>query len=271
MLKNILDEEPETTETSFPETGNLLPEKETEIQGEGDTDFDRDVRGETLPAVQEEPSKSEDLANEAMNFVTRIFSADGEGFVVRPMQEDGTGVVWFVADDVCKVLGYTKKTADVIKAHCSKVIDSKDLVEGETEMVRKATIKDANGHSQAMIVISEGDVFRLILRSRMPRARLFERWVMDEVLPQLRKTGKYTVRRKIDYTPKTEDAQIVPAAEPVQCELFPNMMPSMTFPKPLTEKINAAKLKLYNEGHTFPNNKEFVKFLITRALKDLEG
>ena len=271
MLKNPLDEEPETTETSFPETGNLLPEKETEIQGEGDTDFDRVVRGETLPAVQEEPSKSEDLANEAMNFVTRIFSADGEGFVVRPMQENGTGVVWFVADDVCKVLGYTKKTADVIKAHCSKVIDSKDLVEGETEMVRKATIKDANGHSQAMIVISEGDVFRLILRSRMPRARLFERWVMDEVLPQLRKTGKYTVRRKIDYTPKAEDAQVVPAAEPVQCELFPNTMPSMTFPKPLTEKINAAKVKLFNEGHTFPNNKEFVKFLITRALKDLEG
>ena len=49
------------------------------------------------------------------------------------------------------------------------------------------------------------------------------------------------------------------------------MMPSMTFPKPLTEKINAAKVKLFNEGHTFPNNKEFVKFLITRALKDLEG
>lgn len=271
MIKNILDEEPETTETSFPETGNLLPEKETEIQGEGDTDFDREVRGETLPAVQEEPSKSEDLANEAMNFVTRIFSADGEGFVVRPMQEDGTGVVWFVADDVCKVLGYTKKTADVIKAHCSKVIDSKDLVEGETEMVRKATIKDANGHSQAMIVISEGDVFRLILRSRMPRARLFERWVMDEVLPQLRKTGKYAVRRKIDYTPKAEDAQVAPAEESVQCELFPNMMPSMTFPKPLTEKINAAKQSLFEHGTTFPSNRDFLKFLVQKGLDNLES
>lgn len=271
MLKNILDEEPETTETSFPETGKLLPEKETEIQGEGDTDFDREVRGETLPAVQEEPSKSEDLANEAMNFVTRIFSADGEGFVVRPMQEDGTGVVWFVADDVCKVLGYTKKTADVIKAHCSKVIDSKDLVEGETEMVRKATIKDANGHSQAMIVISEGDVFRLILRSRMPRARLFERWVMDEVLPQLRKTGKYAVRRKIDYTPKAEDAQVAPAEESVQCELFPNMMPSMTFPKPLTEKINAAKQSLFEHGTTFPSNRDFLKFLVQKGLDNLES
>lgn len=271
MLKNILDEEPETTETSFPETGNLLPEKETEIQGEGDTDFDRDVRGETLPAVQEEPSKSEDLANEAMNFVTRIFSADGEGFVVRPMQEDGTGVVWFVADDVCKVLGYTKKTADVIKAHCSKVIDSKDLVEGETEMVRKATIKDANGHSQAMIVISEGDVFRLILRSRMPRARLFERWVMDEVLPQLRKTGKYTVKRKIDYAAATDATTVAPAEESVQCELFPNMMPSMTFPKPLTEKINAAKQSLFEHGTTFPSNRDFLKFLVQKGLDNLES
>lgn len=270
MLKKILDVEPENTPTSFPEAGNLPTEIDPEIQGEGDTDFDHEVSGKKLSAVQDVTHKSEDLADEAMNFVSRIFSADGEGFVVRPTKEVGTGLIWFVADDVCKVLGYTKKTADVIKAHCSKVIDSKDLVEGETEMVRKATIKDANGHSQAMIVISEGDVFRLILRSRMPRARLFERWVMEEVLPQLRKTGKYTVRRKIDYTPATDATTVAPAEESVQCELFPNMMPSMTFPKPLTEKINAAKLKLYNEGHTFPNNKEFVKFLITRALDQLE-
>ena len=185
------------------------------------------------------------------------------------MVQDKNKEVWFVADDVCKVLGY-KNTKDAISKHCSKVIDSKDLVEGETELCKKITV-DTKGGKQPMIAINEPDLYRLIMRSRMPDARKFEKWVVEDVLPTIRKTGKYTVRRKIDYTPKAEDAQVVPAAEPVQCELFPNMMPSMTFPKPLTEKINAAKVKLFNEGHTFPNNKEFVKFLITRALKDLEG
>ena len=78
------------------------------------------------------------------------------------------------------------------------------------------------------------------------------------------------MRRKIDYTPATDATTVAPAEESVQCELFPNMMPSMTFPKPLTEKINEAKRRLFDQGHTFPNNKEFVKFLITRALDQLE-
>jgi len=270
MINNLFDEEAENTPTRFPETGNLLPEKDPEIQGEGDTDFDRDVIGETLPAVQGEPPKSENLADEAMNFVTRIFSADGEGFKVRPAK-DRTGTVWFVADDVCKVLGYTKKTADVIKAHCRKVIDSKDLIDGETEMAHKATIEDANGHGQAMIVISEPDVFRLILRSRMPRARVFERWVMEEVLPQLRHTGKYSTRRKIDYTPQSQTA--LPGTNQVsgQCELFPRMVPSVSLPADITDRLNSVKKRLFEQGHTFPNNKEFVKFLVNKALEDLEG
>lgn len=268
MIKKIFDEEPETTAEGYTETVHPLDEKEPEIQGEGDTDFDREVRGETLPAVHEEPPKAEELdptTATALKLRYRIFN----GADIRMVQDENKEV-WFVADDVCKILGYTQSTAKVISVHCGKVADSKDLVEGETELCKKITV-DTKGGKQAMIAINEPDLYRLIMRSRMPDARKFEKWVVEDVLPTIRKTGKYTVRRKIDYTPKAEDAQVVPAEEPVQCELFPNMMPSMTFPKPLTEKINAAKLKLYNEGHTFPNNKEFVKFLITRALKDLEG
>lgn len=268
MLKNPLDEEPENAPEGYSESLHPLTKGEPEIQGEGDTDFDREVRGENLPAVHEEPPKAEELdptTATALKLRYRLFNGE-DG--IR-MVQDKNKEVWFVADDVCKVLGY-KNTKDAISKHCSKVIDSKDLVEGETELCKKITV-DTKGGKQAMIAINEPDLYRLIMRSRMPDARKFEKWVVEDVLPTIRKTGKYTVRRKIDYTPKAEDAQVVPAEEPVQCELFPNMMPSMTFPKPLTEKINAAKLKLYNEGHTFPNNKEFVKFLITRALKELEG
>lgn len=268
MLKKILDVEPETTTEGYTETVHPLDEKEPEIQGEGDTDFDRDVRGETLPAVKEEPPKAEELdptTATALKLRYRIFN----GADIRMVQDENKEV-WFVADDVCKILGYTQSTAKVISVHCGKVADSKDLVEGETELCKKITV-DTKGGKQAMIAINEPDLYRLIMTSRMPDARKFEKWVVEDVLPTIRKTGKYTVKRKIDYTPATDAETVAPAEESVQCELFPNMMPSMTFPKPLTEKINAAKLKLYNEGHTFPNNKEFVKFLITRALKDLEG
>lgn len=266
MIKKIFDEEPETTTEGYSESLHPLDEKEPEIQGEGDTDFDRDVRGETLPAVKEEPPKAEELdptTATALKLRYRIFN----GADIRMVQDENKEV-WFVADDVCKILGY-KNTKDAISKHCSKVIDSNDLVEGETELCKKITV-DTKGGKQAMIAINEPDLYRLIMRSRMPDARKFEKWVVEDVLPTIRKTGKYTVRRKIDYTPATDAETVTPAEESVQCELFPNMMPSMTFPKPLTEKINAAKLKLYNEGHTFPNNKEFVKFLITRALDQLE-
>lgn len=267
MLKKILDSEDETTTEGYSESLHPLDEKEPEIQGEVDTDFDREVRGETLPAVKEEPPKAEELdptTATALKLRYRIFN----GADIRMVQDENKEV-WFVADDVCKVLGY-KNTKDAISKHCSKVIDSNDLVEGETELCKKITV-DTKGGKQAMIAINEPDLYRLIMRSRMPDARKFEKWVVEDVLPTIRKTGKYTVRRKIDYTPATDAETVAPSEESVQCELFPNMMPSMTFPKPLTEKINAAKLKLYNEGHTFPNNKEFVKFLITRALEDLNA
>lgn len=272
MLKKILDVEPENAETCSNESLDQLPENASEIQGEGDSDFDRVVRGETLPAVvHEEPPKTEELdavTAGALQLRYRIFNATNDD--VR-MATDVNGMTWFVADDVCKILGY-KNTAKAVADHCRKVFDSKDLVEGENEICKKMTFKDASGQGRAMIAINEPDLYRLIVRSRMPAARVFEKWVFEIVLPTLRtKKGRYVIDKKIELPHKAEDAQVVPAEEPAQCELFPNMMPSMTFPKPLTEKINAAKLKLYNEGHTFPNNKEFVKFLITRALEELEG
>lgn len=175
--------------------------------------------------------------------------------------------VWFVADDICKLLGY-KNTTKAISDHCRKVYDSKDL-DGTNELAKKITV-DLGDRKRAMIAISEPDLYRLIMRSNMPEARNFERWVVEDVLPQIRRKGKYAVRRKIDYTPATQPEAAAPEV-PDQCELFPNMMPSMTFPKPLTEKINEAKRRLFEHGTTFPNNKEFVKFLIAKALEDINS
>lgn len=95
---------------------------------------------------------------------------------VRTMEEDGK--VIFCGSDVAKALGYARAN-DAISGHC------------------RYTVKRRIPHPQApnktieMYFIPEGDVYRLITHSKLPTAEQFERWVFDDVLPSIRKTGKY--------------------------------------------------------------------------------
>ena len=183
---------------------------------------------------------------------------------------DANGNVWFIADDVCKALGY-KNTTKAIADHCGKVYDSKDL-DGSNELAKKMIVKDNKGSDHAMIAISEGDLYRLIAHSRKPEARVFEKWVYDIVLPALKK-GKYTIKRKIEFRNPEDQAKFEAAKKELsgQCELFPRMVPSVSLPADITDRLNSVKKRLFEQGHTFPNNKEFVKFLVNKALEDLEG
>lgn len=88
---------------------------------------------------------------------------------------DERGEPWFVAADVCAVLGY-KNTNDAVSRHCK----SKGVVKCDTP-----------GGSQLVTIIPERDVYRLIMRSKLPAAQEFEEWVVGEVLPAIRKTGSY--------------------------------------------------------------------------------
>ncbi|MEB5927666.1 phage antirepressor, partial [Enterococcus faecalis] len=51
---------------------------------------------------------------------------------------------------------------------------------------------DSLGRRQSFKVIPESDIYRLVIKSNLPNAEQFEEWVMEEVLPQIRKTGSYT-------------------------------------------------------------------------------
>ena len=111
--------------------------------------------------------------NELMLFDNEEF---GE---IRGIEIDGKPYV--VASDVAKALGY-KRPNDAISQHC------------------KYTVKHRIPHPQnktktlEVNIIPEGDVYRLIIKSKLPSAQKFEEWVMDEVLPSLRKTGKYEIQ-----------------------------------------------------------------------------
>ncbi|KXB58510.1 BRO family protein [Lachnoanaerobaculum saburreum] len=85
------------------------------------------------------------------------------------------GKPYFCGSDVAKALGYVRPN-DAISTHC------------------RATVKwstPISGKMQDINYIPEGDLYRLIVSSKLPTAEKFERWVFDEVLPSIRKHGGY--------------------------------------------------------------------------------
>jgi prophage antirepressor-like protein len=82
---------------------------------------------------------------------------------------------YFVGKDVAEILGYERPTK-AIQDHCKGVL--------------KQDILSAGG-MQSMSIIPERDVYRLIMRSKLPAAEKFEEWVVGEVLPSIRKHGGY--------------------------------------------------------------------------------
>ena len=87
------------------------------------------------------------------------------------------GKPYVVANDVLKALGYAKGSwRTTLSRKCKGVTKCNVLT---------------NGGVQYISIIPEGDIYRLIFSSKLPSAQKFEEWVMDEVLPQIRKTGGY--------------------------------------------------------------------------------
>ena len=91
----------------------------------------------------------------------------------------------FPANDAAKLLGYTNPYGAVQK-HCRSLL--KREVPHPQSPDKKITVN----------FISEGDLYRLIIRSRLPAAQKFEKWLFDEVLPELRRTGGYRAKPSVD-------------------------------------------------------------------------
>jgi prophage antirepressor-like protein len=110
-----------------------------------------------------------------MNALTPFTYGDN---VVRIMEVDGEP--WFVAADVCKVLDIRNVTQAV------------ELLDADERYTLSNTegVPGANG-AQSFNLISEPGLYALVMRSRKPEARKFDRWVRHEVLPSIRRTGSY--------------------------------------------------------------------------------
>ena len=89
----------------------------------------------------------------------------------------------FVGKDVAQALGYSN-TRDALNKH----VDAEDKLESQIA---------TSGQRRTTIIINESGLYSLILSSKLPQARAFKRWVTSEVLPSIRKTGRYELPQLI--------------------------------------------------------------------------
>lgn len=87
------------------------------------------------------------------------------------------GEPWFVAKDLCDALGHSNNR--------KAIADSVDLAD-----IADVTISDGSQNRQ-MSIVNESGLYSLIMKSRLDKAKAFQRWVTSEVLPSIRRTGYY--------------------------------------------------------------------------------
>ena len=103
--------------------------------------------------------------------------------------------IWFVAKDIGEMLELKN-----IKQNITELPD---------EVYNTYPILDTLGRVQNTTIVSEGGLYRLVFKSRKPEAEAFVTWVTEEVLPQIRKTGSYSVKKE----------SVAPSAQQVEYHL----------------------------------------------------
>lgn len=115
-----------------------------------------------------------------MSNAITTFNNDVLNASIRTMTDENDEP-WFVGKDIAEALGY-KNLADALSKH----------VDDEDKGVAKC---DTLGGRQDVTIINESGMYSLIFGSKLESAKKFKRWVTCEVLPSIRKTGKYSMKK----------------------------------------------------------------------------
>ncbi|SCN40828.1 Antirepressor, phage associated [Bacillus cereus] len=105
------------------------------------------------------------------------------------------GKEFFPATDVATALGYSNPR-DAIKKHCKE------------DGVAFCDVTDSLGRIQDKKFINEPNLYRLIVKSKLPQAEQFEKWVFEEVLPSIRKHGAYMTDQVLEQAVTNPDFAI---------------------------------------------------------------
>ncbi|HNX87737.1 MAG TPA: BRO family protein [Paludibacteraceae bacterium] len=103
---------------------------------------------------------------------------------VRTVTDDNEQI-WFAGIDICNILGYAKASTTIER-----------LEEDEKKL---EYLTDTSGQQRKTWSINEFGLYSLILSSTKPEAKVFKRWVTHEVLPAIRKAGKFTTEEVKEY------------------------------------------------------------------------
>lgn len=115
-----------------------------------------------------------------MNQLQKVFQYQGHR--VRTVIKDGEP--WFVAKDVCDVL---------------EISNNRMALQRLDDDEKGVSSIDTPGGLQESAIVNEPGLYTLILGSRKPEAKQFKRWVTHEVIPSIRKTGSYSIKKLDSY------------------------------------------------------------------------
>ena len=122
--------------------------------------------------------------------ITREYFNNGYLSEVTMIQDDEKNV-WFKSVDIASILGYSNREK-AIRMHVEE--DEKKKM-NELMPAQNGPPLNSQPHS---IFINESGLYSLLLRSQLESSKLFKKWITKEVLPSIRKSGSYTVKKEID-------------------------------------------------------------------------
>lgn len=108
---------------------------------------------------------------------------------------DGQDEPWFIAKDICDVLGLDNVT------NALRALD-------DDEKSNFTNCNVAQNGGRAPLIVSESGFYKLVLRSRKPVAKEFQRWVTHDVLPSIRKHGAYMTEQTVEQILSNPDTLI---------------------------------------------------------------
>ncbi|WP_298766967.1 BRO family protein [uncultured Alloprevotella sp.] len=121
-------------------------------------------------------NKNESRA-QALSGQAKVFTFNASNQNIRVQMKDGEP--WFVAKDVCDAL---------------EIENNRNATARLDDDEKGVSIVRTSSGDQQMTIVNESGLYNLIFQSRKPEAKAFRKWVTSEVLPTLRKTGRYELK-----------------------------------------------------------------------------
>lgn len=182
----------------------------------------------------------------------QIYKKDGLGEI--RVQKDEADEAWFCAKDLCKSLGY-KNAQDAIRQHLDE------------DEVAKRYLIDRLGRKKEANFVNESGMYALIFGSKKENARAFRKWVTKEVLPSLRKTGKYEIINK------EQNQKLLEEKKAVEIELIKaqedNFILIGKLERKEKEERHEMMMKFLSRYHRLLNSEDILIRDMAKILRDL--